>query len=80
KECLPDLNADNISLEEFNVSTRVRNNEFPSFLQVKQKIDAMQNLASIQSGIVLCTLRPTVYFGKEGNRNLLTKGTYVVKS
>jgi len=78
--CFSDHYAENIPFDEYLTLAKVRNTDYPNFVEVKRKIENSELYKTALNNMVLYTLKPTVIQHKDGVKNVICKGIYVIKT
>jgi hypothetical protein len=79
RQAYSDVYAENLTLEDYKVSSRMRGTDFPEMDSVLHKLDDSPVMLSAVKNTVLFTLRPTVLLVESGVKSVLQKGVYLVK-
>ncbi len=76
---LSEFNAENIKVEEYLSSNRFRNSDYPNFIAAKYEIENSPIFSTAIANTVLFILYPTVYSSRQGTKQVIKKGEYVIK-
>lgn len=76
---LSEFNAENVKLEEYLSNNRFRNSEYPNFIAAKYEIENSPIFSTALPNTVLFILYPTVYSSRQGTKQVIKKGEYVIK-
>lgn len=76
---LSEFNAENVKLEEYLSNSRFRNSDYPNFIAAKYEIENSPIFSTALPNTVLFILYPTVYSSRQGTKQVIKKGEYVIK-
>lgn len=76
---LSEFNAENIKVEEYLSNNRFRTSEYPNFIAAKYEIENSPIYSTAMTNTVLFILYPTVYSSRQGTKQVIKKGEYVIK-
>ncbi len=76
---LSEFNADNISVEDYLSSNRFRTSDYPNFIAAKYEIENSPLYLTALPNTVLFILFPTIYNNRQGTKQTLKKGEYIIK-
>ncbi|GIV44200.1 MAG: hypothetical protein KatS3mg035_1323 [Bacteroidia bacterium] len=77
---LSEFNAENIKAEDYLSNNRFRSSDYPNFIAAKYEIENNPLYSTAMPNTVLFILYPTVYSSRQGTKQVIKKGEYVVKS
>ncbi len=77
---LSDFNAENVTVTEFLTANRFRNADYPNFIAAKYEIENSPLFSTALPNTVIFILYPTVFSARQGSKQLIKKGEYVIKA
>ena len=77
---LSEFNAENVKFEDYLTSQRFRTSDYPNFIAAKYEIENSPIFNTAVPNTVLFILYPTVYSSRQGTKQVIKKGEYVIKS
>jgi hypothetical protein len=80
RAALSEFNAENIPINEYLTSPRFRTSDYPNFIATKYEIENNPLFHTALPNTVLFILYPTVFSSRQGTKQLIKKGEYVIKS